>query len=356
MEEFIHSQLADQATIWLILISAAALYAISFFADIVVDQAVLLSERSGIPKVIVGATIVSLGTTAPEVAVSVFAAINGNPQLAMGNAVGSIICDTGLILGIACLIAPLQVPKAIANRQGWVQLGSAVLLILCCIPWSAPFSPYTDGAEGNFSQIAGFCFIGLLVLYLWISVKWSKLSDSTIEHADGEDANGKSESSNPALIIAKLIGGIVGVIIGANILIPGVTIIAERLGVPSSIIAATIVAFGTSLPELTTAIAAARRGHGDLAVGNVIGADVLNALFVAGASAAVTRDGLNVSPDFFRVTFPAMLIVLIVFRIGIVATNYRLSKGFGFILLGTYVLYVLVSIITMEPVKPALPL
>jgi cation:H+ antiporter len=336
----IQSILENLATGWLMLIAAVSLYVLSLLADIVVEQAVTLSKRSGIPKVIVGATIVSLGTTAPEVAVSVFAAFNGNPQLAMGNAVGSIICDTGLILGIACLIAPLQIPMAIANRQGWVQLGSGVLLVLLSIPWLAPLSPFTQGASGNFSQVAGFVFLALLGVYLWLSVRWSKLADDSDSEQEAEEGT----DDITALIVTKLIFGIMGVVFAANILIPAVSIVAARMGIPQSIIAATLVAFGTSLPELTTSIAAARKGHGDLAIGNIIGADVLNALFVAGAAAAVTSDGLTVTPDFFQVTFPAMLIVLIVFRIGILTSKKYLSKPFGFVLLGTYIAYITVSI------------
>jgi cation:H+ antiporter len=347
VDDFIRSIFEGLSSFWLIVISAAALYALGVFADILVDQAVILSERSGIPKVIVGATIVSLGTTAPEVAVSVFAAFNGKSELAMGNAVGSIICDTGLILGIACLIAPLQIPRAIASRQGWVQLGCAVLLVLLSIPWAAPLRPFTDGASGNFSQISGFFFLALLVLYLWASVKWAKLAGST-SHGEDKNKSNETESANVTLIVLKLIGGIIGVVLSANIVIPGVSILAERIGIPTSIIAGTVVAFGTSLPELTTAIKAARRGHGDLAVGNIIGADILNALFVAGAAAAVTSDGLDVTPVFFQIMFPAMLFVLIVFRIGIFTSKEHLSKGFGFVLIGTYLVYLVVSFAIIE--------
>ena len=169
MEELLQEILEPRSTIALLGVIAVSLIALGKFADLVVDYAVVLSERSGIPKVVIGATVVSLGTTAPEVAVSVLAAFKGNPGLAMGNAVGSIICDTGLILGVACLIRPLTIPWDIASRQGWVQLASGVLLVLLSIPWDAPLSPYTDGAEGNFPQWAGFLFLGLLAVYMWIS-------------------------------------------------------------------------------------------------------------------------------------------------------------------------------------------
>ena len=178
MEELIIDLLEPRSTTALLVVIGVSLAVLAKLADIVVDQAVLLSERSNIPKVVIGATVVSLGTTAPEVAVSVVAAFKGNPGLAMGNAVGSIICDTGLILGIACLIQPLTIPSRIANRQGWVQLGSGLLLVLLSIPWSSPLSPWTEEAEGTFPRWAGFLFLVLLAIYLVLSVKWSRPAES----------------------------------------------------------------------------------------------------------------------------------------------------------------------------------
>jgi len=379
MEETLQQLLEPRSTITLLVVIAVSLAALGKFADLVVDYAVILSERSGIPKVVIGATIVSLGTTAPEVAVSVLAAFQGEPGLAMGNAVGSIICDTGLILGLACVIRPLTIPWDIANRQGWVQLASGFLIVLLSIPWSDPLSPFTAGAEGNFPQWAGFLCLFLLALYLWVSVQWtrqtagaasdgaSRSSDAsepaadTVSSAMHDEAAGASAeapaehepaiapseheaaAATPVLLI-KLIIAITGVIVSANVLIPAVTIVATRMNIPESILAATLVAFGTSLPELVTAVQAARRGHGDLAVGNIIGADILNALFVAGAAAAVTPAGLTVARSFFWPAFPAMLFVLIVFRIGIYICRTELTRRFGLVLLGAYIAYLGVSI------------
>ena len=348
MDKLLLEFLEPRSTITLLGVIAVSLVALGKFADLVVDYAVVLSERSGIPKVVIGATVVSLGTTAPEVAVSVTAAFNGNPGLAMGNAVGSIICDTGLILGVACLIRPLTIPWEIANRQGWVQLACGFLIVLLSIPWAAPLSPYTDGAEGNFPQWAGFLCLGLLAVYLWVSVKWSMGAGSAAsEGANEEGANeeGDSEASAPAAaLVVKIVLSLAGVILSANILIPAVTIVAVRLNVPEAVIALTLVAFGTSLPELVTAIQAARKGHGDLAIGNIIGADILNALFVAGAAAAVTPAGLTVDQSFFWPAFPAMLFVLVVFRIGIYVCRTQLTRKFGIVLLAAYFAYLGVSI------------
>ena len=356
MEELIQQYLEPRSALVLLGVVAASLVALSKFADLVVDYAVVLSERSGVPKVVIGATVVSLGTTAPEVAVSVLAAFQGEPGLAMGNAVGSIICDTGLILGVACLIRPLSIPWDIANRQGWIQLAAGVLLVALSVPWSTPLAVFEDGYVGQFPQWAGFLFLVLLAAYLYASVAWSRSATkvasadelaaeagtATTEIVDATGHEDEPSGASPAIIV-KLILSIIGVLISANILIPAVTILARRVNIPESVLAATLVAFGTSLPELVTAVNAARRGHGDLAVGNIIGADILNALFVAGAAAAVTHGGLEVAASFYKVTFPAMLFVLVVFRVGIYACRTELSRRFGTVLLVAYLIYLGVS-------------
>ena len=350
LEKFIAEQLSPMGTPALLAVIGISLAMLAKLADLVVDQAIFLSQRSGIPKVIVGATIVSLGTTAPEVAVSVLAAFRGEPGLAMGNAVGSIICDTGLILGIACLIRPLTIPMEIANRQGWIQLASGLLLVLFSIPWATPLAPWTEQAEGVFPQWAGFIFLGLLAVYLYLSVKWSRTTaGGTTDATDtGPMAGAPSSSRDPSipLTVCKLILAIAGVVMSASILIPAVTLVAERWGIPQSVIALTIVAFGTSLPELVTSVQAARRGHGDLAVGNIIGADVLNALFVAGAAAAVSADGLAVGKPFFWLSFPTMIAVLLIFRVGIFTCRDQLTRGFGIVLLGCYLVYLGLTVTT----------
>ena len=135
------------------------------------------------------------------------------------------------------------------------------------------------------------------------------------------------------------------IVISSRILIPAVTETAVRLHVPDSIIAATVVAFGTSLPELITCLTAVTKGHGELAIGNIIGADILNILFVAGSASAVTLGGLSAPPHFFQILFPAMLIILITFRIGITFSKDKLSRPFGFILLGNYATFTIMSYI-----------
>ena len=332
------SLVADLHIVFLFLIIAASLALLVKGADLLVDQAVALSVKWGVPKMLIGATIVSLGTTLPEVVVSVLAAVQGAPGLAMGNAVGSIIADTGLILGLALIVGTIPVDQRLVRRQSWIQFGSASLLILACVPWFGMRGMFTEG--GHLPQLVGVAFLVLLAIYIWRSIRWSR--DVPPEASTLPDTDG-APGTRPVWALLKLALGIACVVLASQILIPTVEETAVRMGIPDAIIAATLVAFGTSLPELVTALTAVRKKHGELALGNVLGADVLNVLFVSGASAAVTRGGLVVPPSFFYLFFPSMLFVVLVLRIGIGRTSHSLSRGFGFVLLAAYIVTVVLG-------------
>jgi cation:H+ antiporter len=337
MEEWI-SHTVHILPIWAILIViAVSIMALGKGADLLVEEAVVLSVRWGVPKMLIGATVVSLGTTLPEASVSVLAAISGNSDIALGNAVGSIICDTGLILGITILISPPKIQKTLLNRQGYMQFGAGFLLIIACLPFSNLEQTFVQG--GNLSQKTGLLFLILLGLYLFYSIRWARRSNSTDEL---EEISG-DESSPQLYVFLKLVLGISLVILSSKVLIPSVQETALRFEIPQSIISATLVAFGTSLPELVTAITAARKGHGELALGNVIGADILNVLFVAGSAAAVTAEGLKADKSFFLFFFPAMIIVLVVFRLSVFLSKDKIQRPFGIILLLTYILVTILS-------------
>ncbi|HZK19833.1 MAG TPA: calcium/sodium antiporter [Treponemataceae bacterium] len=331
----------------LLAIIAGSLVVLSKGADILVDEAVLLSVRWGVPKMIIGATIVSLGTTLPEVTVSVMSALKGAPGLAMGNAVGSIICDTGLILGIAALIRPLPFKKEEINTQSWIQLGSAVLLVTISFVFGHGLKAFNDG--GRVPQSMGWFLLLLLGIYLIRTIhhaQTKKESSTDLNEGFCCQSDGKAENQPIILIILKLIIGVGLVIVSSKVLIPSVQETAVRFHIPENIIAATLVAFGTSLPELTTAITATRKGHGDLAIGNVMGADVLNVLFVVGAAAAVTPQGLEVQVSFFRLLFPAMLFILCVFKGSVLFSKDTLKRPVGFVLVSAYVFVTVLSYLT----------
>lgn len=311
-------------------------YALSKGADLLIEEAVTLSERWRVPKALIGATIVSLGTTLPEAAVSVLAAIQGQPGLALGNAVGSIICDTGLILGLATILTPLPLVRSVVNRQGFIQVAAAMLLVVMAFPLSGHGDIFSVG--GNVPRWGGFLMLALLAGYLSISILWARRENRQNTLAEIEE-----DKRSTLWVLIKLAAGAGLVVVSSQVLISAVTVLALRVGVPDAVVAATLVAFGTSLPELVTAVTAVRRGHGEIAVGNIIGADILNVLFVAGAATAATPGGLEVPPIFFRLYFPSMLAILLVFRTGIWMSGDRLKRPIGILLLLAYLAITIIS-------------
>ncbi|MGJ3242696.1 MAG: sodium:calcium antiporter, partial [Opitutales bacterium] len=193
-------------------------------------------------------------------------------------------------------------------------------------------------------QLEGFILVGLLVVYIFTSIKWvNHDGDPAVLPDEALEGHVPDEKASNLRILGKLVLGIALVLVASQILSPAVEETALRFNVPDSIVAATLVAFGTSLPELVTALTSVRKGHGELAVGNVIGADILNVLFVSGVSAAVTTTGLVAGPFFFSFLFPAMLVLLVIFRIGIFAGKTHLGRSFGALMLVLYFLIAALS-------------
>ena len=332
-ETLLQGVVAGQSALVLIIIIIVCIAMLSVGADWMIDGVVDLAERTGLPKIVIGATVVSLGTTLPEAFVSVMAAYMGNPGLALGNGVGSIIADTGLIFGLTCVLAAVPVNRFILNRTGWVQVGSATLLVLISIGVLV----FGD-SEPKLGRWVGFLFLVLLGLYLYITYVWAKQGTGVLPEDEVQEHELMSVGKSWLLIV----GGLALVILGARVLVPSASEIAMRVGVPDDVIAATMVAFGTSLPELMTAIAAIRKGHPEITVGNIVGADVLNVLFVIGAAAVAAP--LLIPMNFFYFHFPAMLIILYSFRVFISMNRegvfYRWQ---GYWLLGVYLCYVILQ-------------
>lgn len=341
--------LGEGSELWLWLIAAGAVGMLVFGADRAVSAAAGLAAALGMSKVLIGATVVSLGTTSPEAAVSVNAAIQGDGGLALGNGVGSIICDTALIFGLCCCLARLPKDRFVLNRQGWLQLGSGVLLVCVCL--------LLAGAAGGFGgpvipRWVGLGFLVLLAGYLAMSVHWARRRPGRAARVvdlaahEGEAASAEGAGRRPrrkATTVAMLVGGLALVVLGSELLIGSMRVIAERHHVPRAVIAATLVAFGTSLPELVTALTAVAKGHSELLVGNVIGADILNVLFVIGASATATP--LRVDAVFFYFLFPVMLLVLAMLRVFIFLPGRTFRRWQGVPLLAAYAAFVALTLI-----------
>ncbi|MBN1225661.1 MAG: sodium:calcium antiporter [Deltaproteobacteria bacterium] len=333
-ETLLNNLVAGLSTIVLLIIIALCIVILSKGADWMIDGVVHLARRTGLPRIVIGATIISLGTTMPEAFVSVMAAWMGNSGLALGNGVGSIIADTGLIFGLTCLLAVVPVNRFILDRTGWVQVGAATLLVIISL-----IALDTMGGQAVLKRWVGFLFILLLVGYMYITYVWAKQGSSMA--IEGEQAD-DSELMKLRICWLMLAGGLILVVVGARILVPSSTEIACRIGVPEDVIAATMVALGTSLPELMTAIASVRKGHPEITVGNVVGADVLNCFFVIGAAAAARP--LAIPPNFFTFHFPAMLLILYSFRFFIFKNrDGHFRKVQGVWLLSIYFVYIVLQ-------------
>jgi len=328
---------------WVLLcIGAVSIVAILKAADQLVEGASGLARNLGIPEIIVGATIVSLGTTAPETAVSVLAAWAGNTGLSLGNAVGSIIADTALVFGVGCVMMRIPAERELLNKQGWLQLLSGVLLAALAYGayYLTPEQPVLGRGTGIFLLI-------LLAVYLWFSMKWGRQSQTATPPPEEERTPVWRDS-------LRFMSGLVLVLIAGQILVNAVEVLALRWGVSQLVIASTIVAFGTSLPELVVSITAVRSGHPGLLVGNVIGADILNVLFVVGASAfAADLPVINANaPDptqFLDFHLPFMVGTLILFRLLIVPAIKRgeFHKRQGIPLIAVYVIYLILNGVVM---------
>jgi len=338
-----------QSQLVLLVLGAIGLLVLGKGADWLVDGASGLAYRLGMSKVIVGATIVSLGTTSPEAAVSVMAAWAGEPGLALGNAIGSIVADTGLIFGIGCLMATLPADRFVLSRQGWVQFGAGTLLAALCY---GGFVAVGDAAV--LGRWVGGLLLILLATYMYMSVRWSR------EHRHGEpfqmdedsDAERKGHGTLAKLLTLVLLG-LVLVILASRVVILSVSELAEaHWHVPKVVIAGTLVALGTSLPELVIGLTAVLKGHKEILVGNIVGADILNVLFVIGASAIaaplpIVEVGAAVPRIALYVHLPSMLAVLVLFRLFIFRASARghFHRWYGIPLIALYVAYTLLQFV-----------
>ena len=331
-ESALHSAVAHLPSLFLIILIAVCIAFLTKGANVMIDGVVHLAYRTGLPRIVIGATIVSLGTTTPEAFISVMAAWMGNSGLALGNGVGSIIADTGLIFGVSCLLTTMPANRFILNRTGWVQVGSATLLVVISV-----IVKHSSSGQPVLARWVGVLFLGLLGVYLYITYIWARQGAKI--HFEEFDPGPKA--SIPKAMFMT-IGGLIFVAYGARVLIPCAAELAARVGVPDDVIAATMVALGTSLPELVTAISAIRKGHPEVTIGNIVGADVLNCLFVVGASAAARP--LAIPSSFYTFHFPAMLLILYSFRLFIFLNRDEKFKRLqGAWLLAIYLAYLVLQ-------------
>ena len=300
---------------------------LGFAADKMVDGAASLAAYTGLSPLIIGATIISLGTTMPEMVVSVMAAFYGDSSLALGNGIGSIIADTALIMGLLILFGKILIDREGISQTSWWRDLSATGLVIAALLLPEQILP----------RWFGFVLLGLLVLYL-LQMYHTKGKS----RQKGEPENARHPDLSLLQSIIYLLIGLIFVVGSSHILLPQVELFAVRLNVSEDIIATTLVAFGTSLPELTTALTAIRKKEEALGIGNVMGADILNALFVIGAASATKP--IQIDTAFFGLHFPVMLLVLWTLRLLFLAQMrgkyWAIPKWYGLMLIVVYICYV----------------
>ena len=251
----------------------AGLLLILLGANYLVDGASSIAKRFGLSEFIIGITIVGIGTSAPEMVVSFMSAIQGKADMAIGNIVGSNIFNTAMILGVTALIAPLTITRS--NLRKDIPLNIIVTILLIALGMNLTI---TGLGKDQLSRIDGAILLGIFVWYLWSSFR----SDS----ADDEDEPIKQHSI--AISILMITGGLAGLIFGGRLFVNSATEIARMFGVSDKFIAITVMAAGTSMPELATCVVAAIKGRGQLALGNILGSNISNILLILGGSAIIS--------------------------------------------------------------------
>ena len=294
----------------------AGLVVLTLGADFLVRGSASLALRLGLPPLVIGLTIVAFGTSAPELVVSIGAILQGQGDISVGNVVGSNIFNIAVILGLAAAICPIPVNAAIIRSDAPFMLG--VTLVATAILWT-----------GHMPPLAGGVFVALLVAYTLFNVRLASREEG--DFADGVP----SLSASRWIDLGFVIGGLLLLVLGSRLFVDSAIEIARTLGVGEAIIGLTIVAAGTSMPELATSVVAALRRQPDIAVGNVIGSNTFNLLGILGVTALVRpieAPGIRPGDLLAMVAFAIMLLPLL-------ATGRKLQRGEGLLLLAGYGLY-----------------
>ena len=276
--------------------------------DWFVDGASALARRFHLPELLIGATVVSIGTTLPEVMVSTMSALSGHGEIAYGNAIGSVICNAALIAAITIAVRPGKVdPKTLKIP---VLFFFAAAAIYCVAAYGF----------GKFTRPMGFIMLAMFVAYIAANIHQMK-------NAPAEEHEEEEETMPLPRILMLLVLGAVLIAMGANLLVDNGTLIAQALGVPESVIALTFVALGTSLPELVTAITSLIKGHSDLSLGNVVGANVFNLVLVSGVSVALAPFTVPQSATIFGMNSSLVLEIPVMIAVMVLLTAPALVKG-----------------------------
>ena len=316
------------STLMLVLVLfAVGLVCIIKGGDLFVDAASWIAEASGIPKFIIGATVVSFATTMPEMLVSVFSAFEGSADIAVGNAVGSVTANTGLIMCLSLVCMSCNMPR----RQFGVKAG----LLLAAVALLYAFT-----RDSSLSIVESVIIMLVFVGFTAESIIAAKREQGTEQPDERPDTNGK----NIALNIGKFILGAAAIVLGAQLLIDNGSALAVMIGVPDSVIAATMIAIGTSLPELVTTITAIRKKQSSLSVGNIIGANIMDLTLIMPLCSLLMGKPLAVENQGMLLDIPACLVVSAAAMIPALVCG-KFKKWIGWLIGGLYIVYLVIMFV-----------
>lgn len=296
-------------------------------AEVLVRGAAKLAAQFGIPPLIIGLTVVAFGTSAPETAVSVQAALDGSGDLAIGNVVGSNIANVLFILGLTALIAPLIVSRQLIRLDVPIMIGASLLTF--ALAW-----------DGSLSKLDGAILFAGIVAYTAFLIISSR-KQKPLEDDEFSKEFGLDEPVKPyawAINLGLIIVGLVLLVSGSNFLVEGAVTLARTLGISELVIGLTVVAVGTSLPELATSVLAAIKGERDIAVGNIVGSNIFNLLCVLGLASLVSPQAISVAANALAFDFPVMIAVAVA-CLPIFFAGYRINRWEGLLFLAYYVAY-----------------
>ena len=302
--------------IWLnVIFVLAGIVLVLWGADRLTEGAVGLAERMKVSQMVIGLTVVAMGTSMPEFCVSLVSALKGTPDLAVGNIVGSNIFNSLLIVGVAAMLAPMTILKTTVRKDiPFAVLASGALFLLCL--------------DGNIGRIdAGFLLI-LFVFFMGVTLTTAK-----------PDAGAQTEAKKPMkplVATAWLLVGLACLVFGSNLFVDGATTVAQAIGISDAVIGLTIVAGGTSLPELATSAVAARKGNSGIAIGNVLGSNVFNILLILGVTGVISPMNIQgISLVDLSVLFGSMMLLWL-----FSFTKYTITRLEGALLSSIYIIYV----------------
>lgn len=295
-------------------------------AEVLVRGAARLATAVGISPLVIGLTVVAFGTSSPEMAVSVQSALSGQADIAIGNVVGSNIFNVLFILGLSAIVAPLIVSQQLVRVDVPIMIG--VSLLALALAW-----------DGYVSRLEGALLFAGVIAYTIFAVYQGRKESKAVEEEYAQEFGAKPRgAAQIALNGVFIVVGLMLLVLGSNWLVDGAIALARAFGVSELVIGLTIVAAGTSLPEVATSVMASLKSERDIAVGNVVGSNILNLLAVLGLAALAAPAGVNVAPAAFDFDFPVMIAVAVA-CLPIFFTGYTIARWEGFVFLGYYAAY-----------------